>query len=186
MTHIGKKSLNTESDTEINIEEIEAEIGSRSKTFAGELTIFSLAFTLEVEAEGTERNMESDILHNEDLQARGEIERSLDDISVGITDLAIERADKIVGTILHAEGNFIEKADTATARESDILCKSKSAGVRVRTIRDIMEVEIDILIDIDIERVDIAACGIITEFETDREVIADKILEIWLNAESMG
>ena len=105
---------------------------------------------------------------------------------MGITDLAIERADKIVGTILHAEGNFIEKADTATTRESDILCKSKSAGERVRTIRDIMEVEIDILIDIDIERVDIAACGIITEFETDRDVIADKILEIWLNAESMG
>ena len=140
-----------DSESEINIEDIEAEIGSRRKAVAGLLVVFALLLIAQIEAEHAERDMKRHILHDKHLHARREIKARLHHGGVGGARFAVVRPAELAVARSEAELHFIEYAETSVARQADLLVERGGGGIFFRAINDVVQIEIHVVVDIHLE-----------------------------------
>lgn len=166
--------------TEIDVEDIEAEIGARSEAVAEVLVIFSLFLILEIETEHAEGDMERDIFHDEDLHAGREIEAGLHVGGIGGAGLSLIRTSEFAISGSEREFHLIINTESAVAGKADILTEGGCGRIRLCAIHNIVQVEIHIVVDIYLKGIEITLGVIVSEPQAHREVVADKILHVRL------
>ena len=118
-----------DTESEIDIEYIEAEIGTGSEAVAQFLTVDGLFFVSDMVAEHTEGDIEGDILHDEDTDTGRERELSLHVGGLSVFRLAVVGATE--RTVAGSEGKFhlIEDSESVAPAEEKLRSSSKSTFI---------------------------------------------------------
>lgn len=118
-----------DSDTEIDIEDIEAEISAGGETVGDLLVVFALFLIFQIETEHSERDMERDILHDEDLHAGRKVELRLHGGGMRGAHFPVKGSVEPGAAGGESEFHLIIDAEPAMAAEAEILIKSNGGGV---------------------------------------------------------
>lgn len=120
--------------TEIKVENIEPEICAGRKPLSERLAIDRLLLALHVEAEHTERKIESDTLDDKHAYTGHKVQFQLGDIGMGSLRLPVVRAREVAASGAYQEVNLIKHAEPALTRDAEILPQRYRGGIALTRI----------------------------------------------------
>ena len=161
--------------TERQIEEINLKVGTGTEAIAKPLAIDSLLLIAKIGTEHAERDVERDIIHYKYTDARREGQACLHVSGMSLTQFAVEGAVEIAIARCKSEFYLIEDAEAPATSDTRVLLHEDCSSVRLLSIIDIMKIEIHILINIHLKRIDIGHSAAIGHSDTYGEIVANKI-----------
>lgn len=174
------------SESEVNIKDIESEVSPRGESIPRLDTVDSLSFVVDVISEDTERDVERSVFHHHNRKTWRESDSGVHISRAGVFRDTVIGSCKVGVSGGESEFHFVVYSESRSTTETDILSCLNCGGVRFGTVKDVMDIESEVFIEVHGERVEISSCRSVTESETEGEVVSYEIGDVRFYGEGMS
>ena len=137
--------LNVYSNTQIDVEQINLEVGTARETRALLHFVGFLLLVLEIEAENAKRYVEAHVVVEKHTQARREVQTALSYVGACIARLVVVIAQEPAGSAAKRQVDFVENAEPLPVVKTDVVAIEHRCRIIFVVLHHIVNVEIKIV-----------------------------------------